>query len=112
MFNAGLLYSNTDLGFSLSAAVNRIGNRIAVVGSFIEPDMWEQGRTVLDFQLGKTFLKNKNLEIKLNYRDALAQAQYFFQDKNGNKTLDLKTDDVTRITKYGSTFSVNLSYKF
>ena len=112
VFNAGLLYNNTDLGFSFSAAFNRIGNRIAVVGSFIEPDIWEQGRTVLDFQLGKTFLKNKNLELKLNYRDALAQAQYFFQDRNGNKTLDLKTDDVTRITKYGSTFSVNLSYKF
>ena len=112
VFNAGLLYNNSDLGLSLSAAVNRIGNRIAIVGSYIEPDIWEQGRTVLDFQVGKTFMKNKNLELKLNFRDGLAQNQYLFQDRNNNQKLDLKTDDVIRVRKYGSTLSVSVSYKF
>lgn len=112
VFNAGLMYNDNDLGLSFSASVNRVGNRIAIVGSYIEPDIWEQGRTALDFQIGKTFLKNKNLELKLNYRDALAQQQYFFQDRNNNQKLDLKKDDVTRITKYGSTFSMSVAFKF
>ncbi|MBS1637295.1 MAG: TonB-dependent receptor [Bacteroidetes bacterium] len=112
IFNAGILYSDMEHGFSVSAAVNRVGQRIAIVGNVNEPDIWENGRTVLDIQLGKSFLKNNALDIKLNLRDALAQKQYFFQDRNNNNKLDKKTDDLIWITKFGPTISLNITYKF
>lgn len=112
IFNAGILYSDLPHGFTASAAVNRVGQRIAIVGNVNEPDIWENGRTVLDIQLGKTFLKNNALDVKLNLRDALAQKQYFFQDRNNNKKLDKNTDDLIWVTKFGPTISVTVSYKF
>lgn len=111
IFNAGLLYNDSDLGYSVSATVNRVGQRIAIVGNVQEPDLWENGRTAIDIQLGKTLLKNK-FELKFNIRDVLAQKQYFFQDVNGNKKFDKNTDDQIWITKYGRTFSLTIGYKF
>lgn len=111
IFNAGLLYNDSDLGYSISAAVNRVGQRIAIVGNVQEPDLWENGRTVVDLQFGKNLLKNK-LEIKFNIRDLLAQKQYFYQDVNNNKKFDKTTDDKVWITTYGRTFSLTFSYKF
>jgi len=112
IFNAGLLYNDLDHGFSVSAAINRVGQRIAIVGNVNEPDIWENGRTVLDIQLGKSFLKDNALELKFNIRDVLAQKQYFFQDRNNNKKLDKNTDDLLWITKYGPTLSLSASYRF
>lgn len=111
IFNAGLMYNDSELGYSISAAVNRVGQRIAIVGNIYEPDLWENGRTVLDLQASKSLLKNK-LEIKLNVRDALAQKQYFFQDANNNQKFDKTKDDKVWITRYGRTISLSLSYKF
>ncbi len=85
--NAGIMYSDNDLGISFAASLNRVGQRIAIVGNINEPDIWENGRTVIDLQLGKSFFKNK-LEIKLFARDLLAQKLYFYQDKNNNNKLD------------------------
>ncbi|MBL7891790.1 MAG: carboxypeptidase-like regulatory domain-containing protein [Bacteroidia bacterium] len=111
IFNAGILYTDIDHGFSVSAAVNRIGQRIAIVGNVNEPDIWEEGRTVIDIQFSKAFLKNK-LEIKLQARDILAQDLYFFQDRNNNKKLDKVTDDIIWRTGFGPTCSFSISYKF
>ncbi len=111
IFNAGILYNDPDRGFSFNAAVNRVGTRIAIVGNVNEPDLWENGRTVLDVQLGKAFWKNR-LDVKLNARDVLAQKQYFFQDRNGNRKLDLQKDDLIWVTNFGRTFSFNVTLKF
>lgn len=111
IFNAGLMYNDTKNGFSLSTVVNRVGQRIAIVGNINEPDIWENGRTVLDIQLGKTLIKNK-LDLKFNVRDAFAQKLYFFQDRNGNKKLDEEVDDLIWISKFGRTYSFTISYRF
>jgi outer membrane receptor protein involved in Fe transport len=110
--NGGIQYVDSDKGWGFSAAVNRIGRRIAIVGNVQEPDIWEEGRTILDFQLSKSFFKKKNLEIKFNMRDALAQNLYFYQDNNNNKKLDLDTDNIMSSTDFGKTFSFSLSFKF
>jgi hypothetical protein len=103
---------DTDKGWGVSVAVNRIGRRIAIVGNTQEPDIWENGRTVMDFQLSKGFLKKKKLEVKLNVRDILAQKLYFYQDLNSNKKLDKFTDNIMTETNFGPTISLNVSYKF
>jgi len=60
VFNAGLQFSDSEIGWSFSTNLNRVGNRIAVVGNTeAEPDLWEKSRTFLDCQLSKTFYKKK-----------------------------------------------------
>ena len=111
VFNAGILYANKDNGFSFSAAINRVGSRIAIVGNINEPDIFENGRTVLDIQLGKTLMKQK-LEIKFFVRDGLSQKLFFFQDRNNNKLLDKEIDNLIWVSKFAPTFSVSMTYKF
>ncbi|MCD6065176.1 MAG: TonB-dependent receptor [Bacteroidetes bacterium] len=110
--NAGIQYLDTDRGWGFSMAVNRIGRRIAIVGNVQEPDIWEEGRTVMDFQLSKAFLKSKKLEVKFNLRDALAQKLYFYQDINNNKKLDKNDDNIMSEMNFGKTYSIGISMKF
>ncbi len=114
LVNAGLSYVDNDNGFSISAIVNRVGQRISVVGNYnTQLDIWENGRTVLDAQASKNFLKNR-LEIRITARDLLAktQLQYLYNDKNSNGRFDKDKDDIIRTLKYGSTFGLQITYKF
>ncbi len=132
VFNAGILYQDNENGFSVALMTNRVGQRIFIVGNASDPDIWENGRTVIDFQLGKSFLKNR-LDLKFNVRDLLAenfyylpklnnttmkgeyivsQKQYFYQDKNGNQKLDVKNDDLLWVTNFGRSISLSATYKF
>lgn len=111
IINSGIQYANYDKGWTISASYNKVGQRIAIVGTENEPDIWENGRDVIDLQVGKTFFKNK-LDIRFNLRDLLAQKQTFFLDRNHNQKLDNGTDDLVWVTTYGRTISMNISYKF
>lgn len=110
--NSGLQYYSDKKHFSASLSYNIIGRRIAIVGNALEPNIWENGRSIIDFQLVKTFLKNNNLEIKLNIKDGFAQKQFFYQDINKNKNLDLKTDNIISEVTNGRVVSFGVSYKF
>ena len=133
VINAGLQYLNNDNGWALSANVNKIGNRIAFASSEIEPSIWEKGRTTIDFQIAKNLMKNK-LELKFNVQNLLAQDQIFYQN-NYSKAPEYGTfetlgnyiftgsylyedgfnpdnDDVIWLTKYGSSFSLSITYNF
>lgn len=134
VFNAGLQYLNKDNGWILSANVNRVGNRIFVGSNEFEPSIWEKARTLVDFQIAKTFYSNK-LELKLNVQNVLAQDLIFYQnmptetapqksgfvgltnniftgDKNNENGFDEAVDDLIWRTKFGPTFSLSLSYNF
>jgi TonB-dependent receptor len=111
IINSGIQYFNTKTGWSLSASYNKVGQRIYIVGYVNEPDIWENGRDMIDLQAGKTFFKNK-LEIRVNLKDLLAQNQYFFQDHNHNNKMDLQKDNIMWTTNYGRTISLNITYKF
>jgi TonB-dependent receptor len=111
IINSGIQYFNTKSGWSLSANYNKVGQRIYIVGYVNEPDIWENGRDMIDLQVGKTFFSNK-LDVRLNLKDLLAQNQYFFQDHNHNKKLDKSTDNLIWVTNYGRTISMSVSYKF
>lgn len=107
--NAGVQYNDPVKEFNISVSLNKVGRRIAVVGNTQEPDIYENPRTVADFQIAKTFFKR--LEVKLNLRDALAQDLIFYQDRNNNKKMDKDTDNILAETNYGQNISIGLSYK-
>lgn len=112
ILNGGLTYDNPDKGFALSFMANRVGRRIAFVGYTDVPSIWENPRTILDFQVAKSFLKSKRLEAKLNIGDILAQPQVFYQDVDKDKKFTKDTDKEWFRYKYGTNASLTLAYKF
>lgn len=138
VFNAGLQYLNKELGWSFSANMNRVGNRITIHGNQTTdsqtPGFWEKARTLLDFQLAKNFFKNK-FELKLNVQNALAQDLIFYQNNDLLETQEIKgfdafvnkvftgdsqnkngynekVDDLIWKTKFGQSFSFTMTYNF
>jgi TonB-dependent receptor len=138
VFNAGLQYLNKELGWSFSANMNRVGNRITIHGNQTSdnqtPAFWEKARTLLDFQLAKSFLNNK-IELKLNVQNALAQDLIFYQNNDLPGTSEIKgfdafmnkvftgdsqnkngyntqEDDLIWKTKFGQNFSFTMTYNF
>ena len=99
--NAGIQYLDSKYDFGVSVSYNYVGKRIIIVGNEDEPNIWENPRHVLDFQLSKT-IKDK-FEIKLNVRDALAQNLIFYQDINKNKKFDKKSLDDNKEFQHAST---------
>jgi hypothetical protein len=72
-------------------SLNRIGRRLAVAGSNILPEFFDKERTVIDFQIAKTFLDNK-VELKFNARDLLAQDIITYLDFDKSRTLTEKDE--------------------
>lgn len=111
VFNSSFAYANDDIGLSSTLSANRVGPRIYIVGTKDEVDIYEQGRTVLDFQVAKTFNKSK-WEVKLNVRDLLSQKQIFFYDINLSKKYEANTDRIFSQNQYGRVISLIATYKF
>jgi len=109
LFNASLAYNDNEHGWSTTLNANRVGQRIFIVGSLNEPDTWEQGRTIMDFQLAKTF--KEKLELKMNCRDLLRQKQVFFLDLNESKSYDKGEDPIFNTRSFGSVISISATYK-
>ncbi|WP_294679828.1 TonB-dependent receptor [uncultured Fluviicola sp.] len=132
VFNAGIRYDNTRNQWGVALNVNRVGQRIYIVGNVNEPDLWEQGRTFLDLQITKGFWKGR-AQFKLNIQNILAQDQIFYQnnftarseanglngffntifigDKNNAKGFDKDIDQRVWKTNFGRTFSASISFR-
>lgn len=132
IFNLGLNYQTESL-WSISANVNNVGSRIYILGSVLQPDIWEKSRTFIDLQLAKSFL-NKKIELKLNCQNLLAQNLIFYQNNyselrtdkgfsrainylfygnaQGDNRYEPGKDDLVWSTKFGRTFSFVATYKF
>jgi outer membrane receptor protein involved in Fe transport len=133
LFNGGIVYQDEKLNMTYTLNINRVGPRIYILGSIIQPDIWEKSRTFLDFQVAKMFLDDK-LELKLNVQNILAQNLVFYQNNYGNEPTtkgfkrmtnalflsdpdnkngyDKNLDDMIWNTKFGRTISFALTYKF
>lgn len=106
--NAGLYYAKND--FSVSCSYNIVGQRIYIIGNIQEPNVWENGRHVIDFQFAKTF--NEKFEVKLNVRDLLAQKLIFFQDLDNDRKYNAEADNTWQEISFGQTVSIALKYNF
>lgn len=114
VFNAGMIYQDDDKGLTFTLSANRIGQRIFIVGDENQSDVWENGRTVLDLQIAKTIQKGKlrNLELKMNVKDILAEKQVFFEDISNDKKYTPGKDNIWATTSFGRVISVSATYKF
>ncbi len=132
VLNSGIIYKTTN-DFTFALNVNRVGSRMYILGSVLQPDIWEKSRTFLDFQIAKSFNEGK-LELKLNCQNILAQRLIFYQnnfssnndvntiqkignylftgESSGQNRFNANQDDLIWNTKFGRTISFSLTYKF
>jgi hypothetical protein len=119
VINAGVTYQDDKKNVSSTLSINRYGQRIFLAsngdalqsGELIEPNLWENGRTQIDFQITKAFPK-KNIDLKLNVKDLLAQDLVFFEDNNNNKKYDKAIDSKRSSQSFARVISFVLTYKF
>lgn len=108
LINVSLNYSNENTGLSSTFSLNRIGERLAIAGSKDRPDFYEKERTVIDFQIAKTFFNSK-VEFKFNIRDLLAQkfVVYLDMDKTrsfGEQDRIFSSNNMPRVISFTGTF--------
>jgi hypothetical protein len=118
VINAGLTYAGSG-NTSASLLVNRIGQRIEAVGNDPKgiPDIYENGRTILDFQISQKVLRKKG-EIKLNISDLLNQKAIFYQnyrtdtDKISKRSYKASEDRIWASSRFGSSIGLSFNYNF
>lgn len=113
IINAGISYIDNEKNYSLTAMVNRVGQRIYIVGSNIVANRWENPRTVLDLQATKSFFKNK-LELRFNIKDLLHQDWIIYYKGTDRKSNAYKPgDDYLNFQRnFGTVYSFVVTYKF
>jgi TonB-dependent receptor len=120
LINAGLLVNALKNTFSFSAALNRAGRRIVVVGTTAEdrgnistyPDVYENPRNQLDLQLGQKLFKQK-LEIRLNAANIIPDRYIQYQDYDLNGKYSGNTFDATVYSRRSfSNYTMTLTYTF
>ena len=113
LLNTGLLYDVVEKGFNTTLLFNRIGKRIFLVGDIQagagSPDVYENPRSLIDFQISKKFADNK-AEIRFSISDILNQRQIFYQNNNTNTDYNNSTDAIRLSRKFGTTFGITLNY--
>jgi TonB-dependent receptor len=104
--NCGLSYNKPESGLMVNINYNRVGKRIAFVGTPINPNTWELPRNSLDLTVDK--LIGKNLSIKLGIKDLLNDPVHFVEYMIGNEQVE-----VTKI-KYvpNRKISLGITYSF
>ena len=107
VFNMGVNYNNPKL-VDVAVNVNRVGRRIAFVGTSENQTIWENPRTVLDISLSKTLFKR--LQAKFVVGDVFAQRLVFYHDLNKNGSFNEGTDADAFNYRYGRSFTIGLSY--
>ena len=108
--NASLQYDIEKAGISTTLLFNQIGRRILYVGNEQVPEIWENPRPLLDFQIAKKVLKGKG-DIRLNISDIFNKRAYFYHDVDKNKNLKLGSTDVVAISRnYGTSISISFGY--
>ena len=113
IINAGISYIDNKRNFSITTMVNRVGEKIYIVGNDQIANRWENSRTVLDMQVTKSFFKNR-LELRFNVKDLLHSDYiiYYKGDDRRSNVYNSKIDYVNFKRNFGSSYSFVISYKF
>ena len=106
------MYQNPQNTFSFSLSANRIGDRLYAVGNIKNPDVYEKGRTVIDFQISKSFKTAEDIELKLNVKDILAQKALLYENSDGKKGFTSNMDFIRMSRQFGRIISLTFTYKF
>ena len=110
LINAGFQYDGPK-GTNMSLLYNRIGQRLYLVGNEFIPDLYEQPRNLVDFQLTQKVFDKKG-EIRFTVSDIFNQ--YIGVYANNDKKLQYKEGTDWFYSKYkpGSTFTIGFNYNF
>lgn len=113
LINGGLQYTSSETGWNGTLLYNRVGNRLALVGynSLGFPDIYENPRDVIDFQISKKILKKKG-EIKLSISDILNQDFIFYENVDTKRVYKKNKDRIFSSYKPGSTIAIGFTYDF
>ena len=113
LINAGLLYDVAEKGLNITALVNQVGKRIYLVGDIQagagSPDVYENPRALIDFQVSKKFANNK-AEVKMTISELLNQRQILYQNGDSNTGYDAAKDGLRFSRKFGTTYGVTINY--
>lgn len=112
--NLNVSYNFKNSGTSFNLALNKLGDRIAFIGvpKVVQPfgmDIYEYGRTTLDFQIAQKIKRIHTFKITVG--DILAQNSVFYQDINGNKKYDSR-DNKINLMNNGRTVTLNYTMEF
>lgn len=110
LVNLSLQYSDPKLGLNFSALFNQVGERIQFVGGDQDAYIWEKPHGILDFKIGKSFLKSGMVEFTVS--DVLHRNDNLFWDLNDNKKYDKNYDALIQSKSFGLNASISVSYKF
>ncbi|MEM6316521.1 MAG: TonB-dependent receptor [Bacteroidota bacterium] len=100
ILNAALVYSNLDQGIDATLSINSIGDRLEIIGREGTPDLYNRGRSQLDFSFIKKF---GNLNVKVTARNLL--------DADFRRSSDFFDNEfIYSLFNRGRTFGLGLSY--
>ena len=109
LLNLTAQYDLEKYGLTTTFLFNRIGRRILLVGGDQQAPVWENPRSVLDFQLAKKVMKTKG-ELKLNVSDILNQRAIFYYKNENTKYKSTDAFFINRIN--GTNISLTFGYNF
>jgi TonB-dependent receptor len=115
VINAGAYYNDDEKGLQISVLYNVAGRRLFAVGGYTDAgvlsydNIYEMPRNVLDFSVSKTF--KEKLQVKFSVSDILNQEYVLLQDGDSNGEFSKTKDQVIQSNRYGSLYTLGLSYK-
>ena len=102
IFNLGLYFDDLASGFNSSIVYNKVGWRIAKVGTSDLGNTLEKPVDVIDFSVSKRFYEL--FTLRLSVRDLLNQDKNFIQQAPGG-------DQISELNRTGRNVSLELSYQ-
>ena len=103
--NLSLNYTGEENGISANVSYNRIGKRIAYVGTPVNPHTWELPRNSLDLNVQKNF--GKSFTAKVGVKNLINDPVRFVQYYGADESIKLNTQKYTP----NRLFSFSLAYK-
>jgi TonB-dependent receptor len=109
LVNAGLQYT-TPSSWAFSLLYNRSGYRLATIGNEFFEDLFENGRSILDFQVAKRL--NSKSELRISASDLLNQRSLFYYNYDNKYGYQKGKDDIFSSFRYGTNITVTYNYSF
>lgn len=100
ILNASLIYSPALGGMEAILSLNTVGDRLSIFGRDNTPDVYNRGRSQLDFTISKKF---QNLDVQFSAENLLNTAYVLSSEYNGREFI---YEDFKR----GITFGISLNY--
>jgi len=104
--NAGLSYNNYDLGLNAGVFYNVKGPTLAIVGTGLYPDIYDESFHSLNFSINKTLGKEQNTTIDFKVSNILGdKRESFYRSFQADK-------EVFTSLNPGTALSLGVNYKF